>query len=155
MAVKVPTADGGYIKYKTNDGGFEAVSPIIQEQFQSVLVAQCHQETFFEDVGHLADGPVAQQILDGTYKYPQTLIKQPGCCSRKQQPPMLLSCPARLPHTSLQRFSRTSGKRHGSILDHPIGLHFGCYISASYCPDLSLLHLAKLSICTMNRVPLA
>ncbi len=66
VAVKVPTADGGHIKYKTKDGVFEAVSPIIQERFQLALVAQCHQGTFFKDVGHLADGLVAQQILDGT-----------------------------------------------------------------------------------------
>ncbi len=38
-----------------------------------MLEAQCHQETFFEDVGHLADKPVAQQILDGTYEYPPDL----------------------------------------------------------------------------------
>jgi hypothetical protein len=73
VAVKVPTADGGLIEYKTRDGIFEAVSPIIHERFQLALVAQCHQETFFEDVGHLADGPAAQQILGGTYEYPLDL----------------------------------------------------------------------------------
>jgi hypothetical protein len=35
------------------------------------------------------------------------------------------------------------------------GLHFGHYIAASFCPDLSLLHAAKLSICARNGVPLA
>ncbi len=49
------------------------VSPILLERFQSVLVAPCHQETFFEDVGHLVKGPVSQQILEGTYTYPQDL----------------------------------------------------------------------------------
>ncbi len=73
MAVKVPTADRGHNKYKSKEGVFEAVTPIILEEFQLVLVAQCHQGTFFEDVGHLADGPVAQQILDGTYAYPPDL----------------------------------------------------------------------------------
>ncbi len=43
------------------------------ERFQLALIAQCHQGTFFEDVGHLANGPVVQQILKGTYKYPQDL----------------------------------------------------------------------------------
>jgi hypothetical protein len=51
---------------------------------------------------------------------PWTLIKQPGCCSRKQQPPMLPSHPARLLHMSLRRTSRISGKRHGSIQNHLI-----------------------------------
>jgi hypothetical protein len=35
------------------------------------------------------------------------------------------------------------------------GLHFGHYIAASYCPDLSLLHVAILSICARKGVPLA
>jgi hypothetical protein len=35
------------------------------------------------------------------------------------------------------------------------GLHFGHYIVASFCPNLSVLHAAKLSICAHNRVPLA
>ncbi len=35
------------------------------------------------------------------------------------------------------------------------GLHFGPYIAALHCPDLLLLHAAKLSICARNRVSLA
>ncbi len=35
------------------------------------------------------------------------------------------------------------------------GPHFSHYIAASYCPDLSLMHAAKLSICARKRVPIA
>ncbi len=49
------------------------MSPIILERFQSALVAPCHQGAFFEDIDHLANGPVAQQILKGTYTYPPDL----------------------------------------------------------------------------------
>ncbi len=35
------------------------------------------------------------------------------------------------------------------------GLHFGHYTAASFCPDLSLLHEAKLSICARKGVALA
>ena len=73
LAVKVPIADGGFSKFKTKEGIFQAVSETLMERFQFDLIAQSHQGTFFEDVGHLADGPVAQQILKGTYKYPQDL----------------------------------------------------------------------------------
>ena len=66
-------ADRGHNKYKTKEGVFEVVTPILLEWFQLALVAQCHQGTFFEDVSHLADGPVAQKILDGTYDYPPDL----------------------------------------------------------------------------------
>ncbi len=75
MAVKVAMADGGHIEYKSKDGVFEAVSPIIQERLKLALVAQCHQGTFFEDVGHLADGFAAQQCLDGTYEYPSVVSR--------------------------------------------------------------------------------
>jgi hypothetical protein len=64
IAVKVPqensTSDNQHFKYKTKDGIFYAVSKTLVECFQSALVAQCHQGTFFEDIGHLANGPVAQ-----------------------------------------------------------------------------------------------
>jgi hypothetical protein len=33
VAVKVPTADGGYMEYKSKEGVFKAVSPIILEGF--------------------------------------------------------------------------------------------------------------------------
>jgi hypothetical protein len=73
VAVKVPTSDGGYEEFKTHDGIFQAVSCTLVERFQLALVANCHRGTFFEDVGHLADGPVAQRILEGSYTYPPDL----------------------------------------------------------------------------------
>jgi hypothetical protein len=73
--VKMPTTDGegGFHKYKTQEGFFQAVSATLVERFQSALIAPCHRGKFFEDVGYLADGPVARQILEGTYEYPQDL----------------------------------------------------------------------------------
>ncbi len=68
-----PMTDGGHNEYKTKEGVFEAVTPILLERFQVVLVAQCHRGTFFKDVGHLADGPMARKILNGTYVYPPDL----------------------------------------------------------------------------------
>jgi hypothetical protein len=66
VKVKVPTAKGGHTEYKTEEGPFEGVSSILLERFQSALVALCHRGTFFEDVGHLVDSLVLQQILKGT-----------------------------------------------------------------------------------------
>ena len=73
LQVKFPTADGGHNEFKTKESLFSAVSPILVERFQLALIAPCHQGTFFEEVGHLVDGPVLQQILEGTYEYPQDL----------------------------------------------------------------------------------
>ncbi len=75
VAVKVPTieVEEGFYKYKTQEGFFQAVIATLVERFQSALIAPCHRGKFFEDVGHLADGLVAQQILEGTYEYPQDL----------------------------------------------------------------------------------
>jgi hypothetical protein len=63
LRVKVPLEGGGHEEYKTKEGLFAAVSPVLVERFQSALIAPCHHGSFFEDVGHLADGPVSQQIL--------------------------------------------------------------------------------------------
>jgi hypothetical protein len=75
VAVKVPTIEleEGFHEYKTQEGVFQAVSATLVERFQLALIAPCHRGKLFKDVGHLADGPVAQQILEGTYKYPQDL----------------------------------------------------------------------------------
>ena len=121
------------------------------EQFQSGLVAGRHRGTFFEDVGHLADGPVAQQILEGTYEYPRPLILQHGSYLRKPPRRMLPCLLLRLAPMSPRK---TSSARESTGSSYS-GLHFGHYIAASFCPDLSLLHAAKLSICARNRVSLA
>ncbi len=73
MVVKTPTSSKGVDEFKTKEGIFHAVSATLVERFQSALIAPCHQGTFFEDVRHLADVPVAQQILKRTYKYPPDL----------------------------------------------------------------------------------
>ena len=73
LQVKFPTADGRHNEFKTKESLFSAVSPILVERFQLALIAPCHQGTFFEEVGHLVDGPVLQQILEGTHEYPQDL----------------------------------------------------------------------------------
>jgi hypothetical protein len=60
IAVKVPMADGGVAEFKTKEGVYQAVGTVILERFRSALVAQCHRGKFFEDIRHLADGPIAQ-----------------------------------------------------------------------------------------------
>ncbi len=51
-----------------------------------------------------------------------------------------------------QLFWQTACERTGSSYS---GFHFGHYIAASFCPNLSALHVAKLSICARNGVALA
>ncbi len=70
VSMKIPMADGGHNKFRTRDGVFNAVSPIILERFQSALVVPCHRGIFFEDVGHLANGPVAWQIFERDIRLP-------------------------------------------------------------------------------------
>ena len=50
-----------------------------------------------------------------------------------------------------QYFWQTARERTGSSYS---GLHFGHYKAASFCPDLSLIHAAKLTICARNGVAL-
>jgi hypothetical protein len=156
VAVKVPTADGGHKEYKSMEGVFKAVSPIILEQFQSALVAQCHRGKFFEDIGHLADSPAAQQMLEDTYEHPEDLdpatrlLFEEASATYKALSPTKVATYATPEHFKL--FWRTAKERSGSSYS---GLHFGHYIAAWHCPDLLLLHAAKLSICARNGVSLA
>jgi hypothetical protein len=154
--VKVPTPEGGFQEFKTQDGVFQAVSATLVERFQSALIAPCHRGKFFEDVGHLADGPVAQQTLEGTYKYPQDLDPATRLLFEEATATYVSLSPTAIATyvtpEDFQHFWQTARERTGSSYS---GLHFGHYKAASFCPNLSLIHVAKLSICARNGVALA
>jgi hypothetical protein len=147
---------GGYKKITMKQGVFNAVSPIILVRFQSALVAQCHLGTFFEDAGHLANGPAAQQILEGTYSYPQDLDPSTRLLFEEAAATYAALTPSKVATyvtpEDFRHFCQTARERTGSLYS---SLHFGHYIAASFCPDLSLLHAAKLSICARNGVALS
>ncbi len=154
--MKVPIADGGFSEFTTKEGAFQAVSETLMERFQSALIAQCHQGTFFQDVGHLANGPVAQQILEGTYKYPQDLDPATRFLFEEAAATYAALSPTKIATyvtvEDFQHFWQTARERTGSSYS---GLHFGHYMAASFCLDLSLLHVAKLTVCAKNGVSLA
>jgi hypothetical protein len=156
VAVKVPTLDGGYEEFKTHDGVFQGVSCTLVERFQSALVANCHRGTFFKDVGHLTDGPVAQRILEGSYAYPPDLDPATRLLFEEAAHTYSTLSPDEVATyvtaDDFRHFWQTARESTGSSYS---GLHFGHYIAASFCPDLLVLHAAKLSICACNGVPLA
>ena len=158
VAVKMPTTDNeaGFHEYKTQEGVFQAVSATLVERFQSALIAPCHRGKFFEDVGHLADGPVARQILEGTYEYPQDLDPATRWLFEEATATYAALSPTAIATyvtpEDFQYFWQTARERTGSSYS---GLHFGHYKAASFCPDLSLIHAAKLTICARNGVALA
>ncbi len=135
---------------------FDAVSTTLVEQFKSGLVAGCHRGTFFEDVGHLTDGPVVQQVLKGTYEYPPDLNPATRLLFEEAAAIYTTLSPTEIANhvtpEDFQQFWQHACKRTGSSYS---GLHFGNYIATSFCPDLSFLHAAKLAICTRNGVSLA
>ena len=114
---------------------FKAVSSIILEWFQSALVAQCHRGKFFGDIGHLADGPAAQQILEGTYEYPDDLdpatrlLFEEASATYKALSPTKVA--TYVTPEDFKLFWRTAKERTGSSYS---GLHFGHYIAALHCP---------------------
>ncbi len=151
--MKVLIADGGFNEYKMQDGVFQAVSATLVERFQSALVVPCHLGKFFEDIGHLADGPAAQQILEGTYVYPRDLDPATRLLFEEATATYAALSPTAIATyvtpEDFQYFWQTARERTGSSYS---GLHFGHYKAASFCPDPSLLHAAKLSICARNGV---
>jgi hypothetical protein len=156
VAMKVPTAAGGVNKFKTKEGVYPVVSAALIERFQSALMAQCQRGAFFEHIEHLADGPVAQQILEGTYVYPldldpatQLLFEEATATYAALSPSQVATY---VTAEDFQHFWQHARERTGSFFS---GLHFGHYIAASFCPSLSLLHTAKLTICARNGVLLA
>jgi hypothetical protein len=156
VRVKDPTLDGGYYEFKTQESSFTAVSLILLERFQLALIAPCHRGTFFEDVGHLVEGPVSQQILEGTYKYLQDLDPATRLLFEEAAQTYVALSPQEVAMyktpEDFQQFWQTTRERTGSLYS---GLHFGHYIAASFCPNLSVLRSAKLSICARKGVALA
>ena len=156
VVVKVPTAAGRVEEFKTKEGVYQAVSATLIKRFQLALVAQCHRGAFFEDIGHLADGPVAQQILEGTYVYPLDLDPATRLLFEEATATYAALSPSQVATyvtaEDFQHFWQHARERTGSSFS---GLHFGHYIAASFCPSLSSLHAAKLTICARNGVSLA
>ncbi len=160
MQQKVPqeerTSDNQHTEYKIKDGIFLAVSKTLVERFQSALVAQCHQGTFFEDIGHLADGPVAQQILLGMYEYPTDIDP----ATRLPFKEATITYSALLPSEvatyvtieDFQYFWQCAREHTGSSYSR---LHFGHYKAALFCCDLSALHASKLSLVARKGVQLS
>jgi hypothetical protein len=148
--------DNQYTKYKTKDGIFLAFSKTLVEQFQSALVAQCHQGTFFEEIEHLADGPVAQQILLVTYQYPPDLdpvtwlLFEEATATYARLSPLEFATYVTV--KDFQYFWQRARERTGSSYS---GLHFGYYKAASFCIKLSALHASKLSLVARKGVPLS
>jgi hypothetical protein len=125
VAVKVPTLDGGLEEFKAKEGVFQAVSLILQERFQAPLVAKCHRGAFFADIGHLADGPVARQILEVTYIYPvylypatQLLFKEATVTISTLSPEQVATYAT---VENFQYFSQTAKEWTGTSFS---GLHF-------------------------------
>jgi hypothetical protein len=160
VAVKLPLGDGldpdEYTEYKTKEGIFWVVSRTLVERFQSALVAQCHQGTFFEDIGHLADGPVAQQILLGTYEYPLELDPATRLLSKEATATYASLVPSEVATfvavEDFQYFWQCTQECTGLLYS---GLHFRHYKAASFCQDLSALHASKLSLVARKGVPLS
>jgi hypothetical protein len=158
--VKVPqensTSDNQHTKYKTKDGIFYAVSKTLVECFQSALVAQCHRGTFFEDIGHLANGPVAQQILLGSYDYPMDLDPATRLLFEEASVTyaalLLLEVATHVTVEDYQYFWQRAHERTGSLYSR---LHFGHYKAALFCNDLLALHTFKLSLVAWKGVLLS
>ncbi len=135
--MKVPIiADGGFSEFTTKEDVFLAVSETLVERFQLALIAQCHQGTFFQDVDHLADSPAAQQILEGTYKYPQDLDPATLLLFEEAAATYTALSPTKIATyvtvEDFQHFWQTAREHTRSFYS---GLHFGHYIH--YCFFLS------------------
>jgi hypothetical protein len=98
-----------------------------------------------------------QQILEGTYEYPADdldlatrLLFEEALATYKVLSPTKVA--TYVTPEDFKLFWQTAKERTGSSYS---GLHFGHYIAALHCPDLLLLHTAKLSICARNGVSLA
>ncbi len=138
VEVKVPTAEGGHNEYPVCIGGAVPRGKILRG---------C------QSPGQL---PAAWQIMYGTYIYPPDLDQATRMLFEETTATYAALSPEEIPtYNTLEDFWhiwQTARERTGSSYS---GLHFGHYMASSYCPDLSLLHAVKLSICTRNRVLLA
>ncbi len=99
---------------------------------------------------------MVQQILEGTYKYPpdldpvtRLLLEEVAITYAELSPTEVV---AYVMVEDFQHFWQTARERTGLLYS---SLHFGHYTAASFCPNLSLFHAAKLSICAQNGVSLA
>ncbi len=98
-----------------------------------MLVAPCHRGTFFKEVGHLVDGPISQQILEGTYVYPQDLDPATHLLFEEDANTYAILSPHKIATyvtpDNFQHFWHTAREQTGSSFS---SLHFGHYKAASF-----------------------
>ncbi len=94
--------------------------------------------------------------MGGTYEYPYDLDPATRLLFKEASATYKVLSPTKVATyvtpEDFKLFWRTAKKRTGSSYS---GLHFGHYIAALHCPNLLLLHAAKLSVCAWNGVSLA
>ncbi len=99
---------------------------------------------------------MSQQILKVTYEYPQDLDPATQLLFEEAFHTYAALSPKEIANyvtpEDFQHFWHTARECTEPLYSR---LHFGHYIAASFCPDLSLLHAANLSICVRNGVALA
>ena len=75
LSVKVPTVDEeGNTMIKecvTQQAFFEAAEPVLADRFSGAFSLPVYSGRLFDDLGFMGDSECAQQVLEGTYVFPE------------------------------------------------------------------------------------
>ena len=125
----------------------EAALVTLAERFTDARSSPFSPGRLLDDVGHMGEGPAVQQILDGTYEFPE------GCDPAVRQ---LCTEASRLFAKTAEEVVETFAKRkdfqelwltaNENISSSKSGAHFGHYKSAAHSNYLLALRTAKLNL---------
>ena len=107
-------------------------------------------------MGFVGDTEAARAILEGTYVYPPgidpatKLLLEEAAKTYTKMPADEIAT-----YVTVEDFQYYWQRANERISSSYSGLHFGHYKAASFDPELSALHAAKLTLCAKMGVPLA
>jgi len=148
--------DDGPILVDDEKGVFLNVSEHLSERFRKAFTAPSLSGPLFDDIGFLGDTEQVQQILEGTYVFPEgtdpatrLLLEEAAITYSKMSKEDIAT------YVTAEDFQYYWQRANERISSSYSGLHFGHYKAASFDYHLSSLHAFKLSICARSGVPLA
>jgi hypothetical protein len=153
--VAVECTSGPDAIFSTKDQMEEVVADMLTDRFQDAHRCPIGEGQLLEDLGYLADTPAAQDIMNGTYKFPENMCKYTRLLLEEASH-IFKECAGETikTHVSSEDFRSWWSTANEKIQSSKSGAHFGHYKAAAYDKYLTCLHVAKMNLVLRTGIPL-
>ena len=155
--VKVPVEDplAPALHFTTKESVHQATGECIRDRYQLGLRSPFNRGQLGQDVGQQGEGPVVQQILDGTYQFPPDT--PPEVEALLQEAATLYEATKDVPFNlqiTAEEFQYWWTHCRADTQSSKSGIHYDHYVCAAHDDELTELHVAKMNAVLTLGLPL-